>query len=180
MDRYEEKAINDIEEYGCHILNVLEEGANPCFSYSIGIEHTSRQPELIVTGLKQELAQWMVNEYNLRIRDGEIFKPNERYSGFLDGFEVIFKEVEKEYYRDYFGWGHWFYKGESFRVLQLIYPSTSGVWPWDDNAPEDYTWYLPQLYAAAPVNRRQALMSWALWLKDNVCHERDNCFTQIF
>lgn len=29
MDKGEEKALNDIEEYGCHILHVMEEGEYP-------------------------------------------------------------------------------------------------------------------------------------------------------
>ncbi len=110
MDKYEEKALSDIDEYGCHILNVLEDEENPRFSYSIGIEKYTNQPEIIVTGLKQEIAQWMINEYNNRVRAGELFEENKYYEGFLDQFEVTFKKVEKIHYREYFGWGHWLIK----------------------------------------------------------------------
>jgi hypothetical protein len=147
MDNGDEKALKDIEEYGCHILHVMEEAEYPRFSYSIGIEKCTELPELIVTGLKQEIAHWMINEYNNRIKDGEVFEPNNFYEGFLDGIEVTFKEVEKKHYREYFGWGRWLYKNYNFKVLQLIYPSTSGVWPWDKDASEDFTWFIPKLYA---------------------------------
>lgn len=147
MDQYEEKALKDIEEYGCHILHVMEDDEYPGFTYSIGIEKTSGQPEIIVTGLKQEIAHWIANEYNNRVKAGEVFKPDEYYSDFLDGFEVTFKEVEQEHYSEYFGWANWLYNGNNFKVLQLIYPNTSGVWPWDSEAPEDFKWFLPKLYA---------------------------------
>jgi len=147
MDKFEEKALNDINEYGCHILHVMEEDNYPRFTYSIGIEKISNQPEIIITGLKQEIAHWMVNEYNSRVKAGEVFKAGEFYSDFLEGFEVTFREVEKKHYSEYFGWGNWLYKGDDFRVLQLIYPNTSGIWPWDKNAPEDFTWFVPKLYA---------------------------------
>lgn len=147
MDKGEEKALSDIEEYGCHILHVMEEGEHPGFTYSIGIEKSTGQPELIVTGLKKELAHWMINEYNGRVKSGEVFEPNKCYNGFLDGFEITFKEVEKTHNSEYFGWARWLYKGDNFRVLQLIYPSTSGVWPWDPDAPDDFTWFIPRLYA---------------------------------
>ncbi len=147
MDQYEEKALEDIEEYGCHILHVMEEDEYPSFTYSIGIEKISGQPEIMVTGLKQEIAHWIVNEYNIRVKAGEVFKVGEYYSDFLEGFEVTFKEVEQEHYSEYFGWAKWLYKSENFKVLQLIYPNTSGVWPWDPEAPEDFKWFLPKLYA---------------------------------
>jgi hypothetical protein len=146
MDKGEEKALKDIGEYGCHILHVMEDGDHPRFSYSIGIEKTSRQPEIIVTGLKQELAHWIINEYNSRIKKGEIFMPDKFYEGFLDGFKVTFKKVQKTYYDEYFGWAKWLYGGDGFSAVQLIYPSTSGAWPWDNNAPEDFIRFVPKLY----------------------------------
>lgn len=146
MDKDEEKTLKDIEEYGCHVITVLDEGDYPRFTYSVGIQKTTEQPELVVTGLKKELAHWMVNEYCERVKNGEIFESDEMYSGFLEGFDVTFKSVNKEHYKDYFGWDLWLYKGDNFNVLQLVYPSTSGVWPWDKNAPEDYTWFIPKLY----------------------------------
>ena len=147
VDKSEEKALSDIEEYGCHILHVMEESDYPGFTYSIGIERKTGQPEIIVTGLKQEIAHWMINEYNNRIKSGEIFEPDKFYEGFLEGFQVTFKAVEKKHYSEYFGWAKWLYEGDNFRVLQLIYPSTSGLWPWDQSAPEDFTWFIPRLYA---------------------------------
>jgi len=147
MDKSEEKALSDIEEYGCHILHVMEEGEYPRFSYSIGIEKHTGQPEIIVTGLKQELAHWMINEYNNRVKAGEVFKSDKYYQGFLEEFDVTFKEVETNHYPEYFGWGKWLYKGNGFKVLQLIYPSASGLWPWDSEASDDYNWFIPKLYA---------------------------------
>ena len=147
MDKYEEKAISDIEEYGCHILNVLEEENSPGFSYSIGIEKSTTQPELIIVGLRADLAQWMINEYNNRIKNGEIFEARKMYDGFLDDFEITFREVEKKHYKKYFGWANWLYRNDSYKVLQLIYPSTSGVWIWDEEAEEDFKWFQPKLYA---------------------------------
>ena len=145
MDEYEQKAIEDIEEYGCHILHVMEDEENPRFTYSIGIEKSTGKPDLIVYGLKNEVAQWMINEYKTRIRNGDVFVPSKYYSGFLDGFDVAFIEVEKKHYNEHFGWGLWYNKSDNFKMLQLVFPSTSGVWPWDKEAPEDFTWFQPLL-----------------------------------
>lgn len=138
--------MSDIEEYGCHIIHVFEDGDGPRFTYSVGIEKSSKQPELIVTGLKQEVAHWIVNEYNDRVRNGDTFQTDKAYSGFLDGHDVIFKPMSKKHYSEYLGWDLWLYGNRDFRTLQMIWPSTSGVWPWDPDAPADYTWHMPLLY----------------------------------
>lgn len=147
MDPGEEKALEDIDKYGCHILHVFEGEGNPRFTYSIGIEKTTGRPELIVTGLKRELAQSIINEYNRRVRSGETFQVDEYYDGFLGGFQVTLKRMEKKHYREYLGWALWLYQGLDFDVLQLIYPTVEGLWPWDDDAPDDFLWFLPRLYA---------------------------------
>lgn len=146
MDKDEEKALKNIEKNGCHIIHVMEEGGHPCFTYSIGVEKRTGMPEVIITGFDSDMSHFLINEYNSRIIDGETFEPDKFYEDFLDGFEVTFKEVEKKHYSEYFGWGEWLYKGEDFKALQLIWPSTSGQWPWDKKVPKDYKRCLPRLY----------------------------------
>ena len=43
MDEYEQKALDDIEKHGCHVLHVMEEDNYPRFTYSIGIEKNNKQ-----------------------------------------------------------------------------------------------------------------------------------------
>ncbi|AEH88374.1 DUF4262 domain-containing protein [Mesorhizobium opportunistum] len=133
-DPAESKALADVEAYGCHILYVLEEDDNPPFSYSVGIEHNFKAPELIVIGLKPEISQSIINEYCRRVRSGEIFEPGQRASGFVNGFDCQFGTVHVGHYREHFGWDIWFYDGLDFRVMQLIFPTTEGVWPWEVDA----------------------------------------------
>jgi hypothetical protein len=147
MDDYEQKAVNDIEEFGCHVLHVLEEDDLSCFTYSIGISRKTGRPDLVITGLNREIAHWVINEYNERLRNGEQFEVDNYYSGFLEGFEVTFKEVSKEHYKEHFGWGLWYYGNMTFPVLQLVFPSTSGDWPWDQEASQDFKWIQPILSA---------------------------------
>lgn len=138
MDRDEQKALADIEAYGCHIIQVMAEGEAPPFSYSIGITRRLNRPEIVVVGLKEPIAKFVINEYNSRLRKGEAFRPGEFYGGFVQGFDCVFEDVHPRHYRDYFGWALWLYKGNDFRVVQLVYPTTSGIWPWTPGAPEGF------------------------------------------
>ena len=145
MDEADRKALEDIEKYGCHIIHVMAEGELPPFSYTVGIQRSSQAPELIVVGLKQPVAHFVLNEYNRRVRDGERFSDGQFSGGFLEGFDCCFREMDRSNYREYVGWDIWLYGGESFKVLQLVYPNTSGVWPWQSEADDWFKSWQPIL-----------------------------------
>lgn len=146
MDRIMKKVCNDVEEYGCSVLHIFEGNNTPCFTYSIGITEKTGQPEMIVTGLRHDLAHFIVNEYNRRIKEGEQFVEGKYYSDFIGGFDVTFREVDKSTLTNYTCRATEYYGSKNYRVLQMIFPSTSGLWPWDDQAPEAYLWNIPKLY----------------------------------
>ena len=139
------KALRDVEAFGCHVLLISGDEDGPNFCYSIGIEATSQQPDLLILGMRSETAHWIINEYNERVRAGEVFVPNLPYYGFIEGFPVFFSLLGREHYEKYLGWGRWFYGGNTFRAYQMIYPTTSGLWPWSKGAPEGYLWAMPLL-----------------------------------
>jgi hypothetical protein len=145
MDEGDRKILEDIERFGCSVMHVSAEGDLAPFSYSVGITKSSGAPEVVVIGLKQPIAHFIVNEYNQRVREGEQFLPGHRYSGFIEGFEVLAVPVGHEHYREHFGYDLWLYKGSSFEVLQLVYPNTSGVWPWQEEADEWFRRWQPLL-----------------------------------
>ncbi len=148
-------ALANIDKFGCHVLHVAEDDTGPCFTYSIGIERTAHQPDIVITGLPAETTHWIINEYNKRVAAGEEFQPNQLYDGFLDGFQVIFQSVAKAHYEDYFGWGRWLYNGNNFRVYQMIWPTTANQWPWQDNAPQQYREAQPVLSTSEPPDLLQ-------------------------
>lgn len=154
MNAGEKKALADIEEYGCHVIHVLEDDEGPPFSYSVGVQRASGAPEVMVIGLKQPIAHFVVNEYNSRVRAGERFTSGVRYDGFLEGFPVEFVLVGAEYFDEYLGWNKWLYGGVSFEVLQLIYPTTDGVWPWESDASE---WFRERQPILGTANRGSGL-----------------------
>jgi hypothetical protein len=96
----------------------MENEHGPSFSYSIGIQQCLNKPDLIIQGLNHEIAQAIINDYNLRLKNGEEFVPGKFYNNFLDGFKVCFVDVDAKFYDDYFGWGKWLYKDTGFKVLR--------------------------------------------------------------
>ncbi|MEG3156300.1 DUF4262 domain-containing protein [Lysobacter zhanggongensis] len=139
MEEYERNILAHIKEHGCSVTSVLDpDGDQPAFSYSIGVAQSSDAPELIVVGLDSKIGHWLVNEYNRRVKAGERFSPGVLYLGFLEGFAVQFGHVARHYRSEYMRSACWLHGGPNFEALQLIWPNTSGIWPWD---PEADDWF---------------------------------------
>ena len=153
MDEQEKKALQNIEEYGNHVISVMEGDGYPRFTYSIGINKTQFKPDIIILGLKPELAHSIANNYRDRLLSGEIIKPGKYYSDFIGNFDVVFEKVACKYYKDYFGWARWLHEGDDFEMLQLIWPTTNGVWPWDDDTSEYYNWAQPVLNESGVLDK---------------------------
>ena len=147
-DPREAKALADIARYGCHVIHVAAESDLPPFSYSVGIWKSSAKPEVVVIGLKQNLAHFVVNEYNRRVRDGEVFVPGLLYPEFVERFQITFEKVDQRFYAEYLGWNLWLYAGPDFEVLQLVYPTTTGAWPWQPSASDWFRTWQPILTMA--------------------------------
>lgn len=127
----DKRVADDIREYGCHVISVFDpEEKQPNFSYSIGIQKMTGAPEAIVLGVRSDLGHFMVNEYNQKVRAGAKFERGVLYSGFLEGFSIYVEPVKASRLHDYTLGCYRYYDGEPFSTVQLIYPTTSGVWPW--------------------------------------------------
>ncbi len=57
LEADERKLVDDIEKYGCHVVHVKPQQPIPGWTYTIGLYETLQQPELIVVGMKQDLAK---------------------------------------------------------------------------------------------------------------------------
>jgi len=145
MDEQDHQALNDIEEHGCHVLNVMEGEGEPSFTYSIGINKVQNKPDVVILGLKTELAHSMVNNYKDRLLKGENFETGKYYSDFLGDFKVCFVKVAKKHFEEYFGWGLWLHNGDNFEMLQMVWPTKDGVWPWHEEKSDLYKWAQPVL-----------------------------------
>lgn len=131
------RVADNIKHHGCHIVGVFDpEERHPPFSYSIGIQETTGGPEAIVVGLSHQLGASMINEYMRQLRAGMQFARGTLYAGFLEGFEIYVEPAKGARLSEYTLGCDRYYKGEKYAVVQLVWPSTDGVWPWQRSASE--------------------------------------------
>jgi len=132
------KLFDNIEKYDCHIISVAkavgEEGPN--FSYSIGLAKSLGAPEMLIIGLDSKLSAAMINGYRDDVKAGREFVPGNFYSDFLDGFDVLLIEANQQARKEYAIWADWYHERIEFPLIRCIWPTTSGFWPWDNEASE--------------------------------------------
>jgi uncharacterized protein DUF4262/uncharacterized protein DUF4265 len=146
----EEKCIEDVERYDLHVMKIQGDDEWPEFTYSVGLYQRFGLPEVIIVGLRRDLAHPILNELAARARSGYRYKAGDRVAGLIEGFDMEFRPIAKAQIEPHFGWARWFYDFEPFPVLQLVFPTTAGVWPWDPNASE-YMRKTQPLLETAPV-----------------------------
>lgn len=72
----------------------------------------------------------------------------------LDDFECYFIEVDKANYDRYVNLDLWLYQGNNFPLLQCVYPTTKGIYPWEDAWPANIKKLQPLL---GPINKPNQL-----------------------
>jgi hypothetical protein len=148
----DKRVADNIDEYGCHVISVFDpEETEPSFSYSVGIQESSAVPEAIVIGLRPNLSGFMINEYNRQVRAGTRFQRGVLYPGFIEGFEVYIEPVRlKRRLAEYTLGCDRYYGDKAYAVVQIVWPSTAGVWPWQKTASEWFVNNQPMLGRARP------------------------------
>ena len=145
------RVASNVQEHGCHVVSVFHpEKKHPDFTYSIGIQETSGVPEAIVVGLSSKLGGFIINEYNRQVRAGKRFRRGRPYEGFLEGFSVYIEPARPKALGEYTIGCDRYYKEKAFSVVQIVWPSTSGVWPWQREASKWFKTNQPMLGRARP------------------------------
>jgi hypothetical protein len=121
----------DVASYGWHIIHVSADADGPGWSYSIGLYRTFTHPEFLVFGLPADRAQHIINDLGTRIKAGARYVDGASDSDVLASYSVRFVLVPRAAYRAHFGIGVWFYRSESFPVLQVVWPDRAAVFPWE-------------------------------------------------
>jgi len=133
------------EEYGMAIVEVAGDEEGAPYSFSVGAWHRYRVPEAVVIGMPAGLAARMLHAYLDRALDGETVVLGRVYEDFYDGVPVVFERVARGHYFEYFGSAFLLYRRGDFSALQLLVPTSDGIWPWSPDAPAGFAAWQPVL-----------------------------------
>jgi len=133
QDEHDRCIFADIERVGWSVLLIHDDEGRgtPDFAYSVGLWHTFRHPEILVSGTKPQTAGQLINTIGGLVKVArQSFRPGLRYTGVVV-LPVQFVAVEPRHYPEYVGYARWLYGGAEFPLLQMVYPDEDGLFPWE-------------------------------------------------
>jgi hypothetical protein len=68
------------------------------------------------------------------IQSGEPLNLTAATDALIEGYSCHFVEVSRSSYKDYVGFGRWYYEGDEFPLYQILWPNRQGQFPWQPEA----------------------------------------------
>ena len=69
----DEKLVADVKKYGWHVVKILEKDETPGWAFSVGLYKNFNHPEIVVFGLNDEVAHFLINAIGDLVRAGNRF-----------------------------------------------------------------------------------------------------------
>lgn len=130
LDKEEQNFVSNIMKNGWFGTHVSAESEGPGFSFTTGFWVNLKFPEVIVFSLKAQTAHDLFWHMFREAKAGKppiIGKPAPEI---LEDSDVFLFPVAKTQYEAHLGWSRWFYSGDDFPCLQLVWPDDKGIFPW--------------------------------------------------
>ncbi|HEX8480318.1 MAG TPA: DUF4262 domain-containing protein [Allosphingosinicella sp.] len=131
LDPDEHDFVAVIREHGWFATHVREEEDLAAFSYTTGFWLEFRLPEIVLFGLTRATRHDILWDVFRDLQGGIRWPEAERVSGVVGNADVAFFPVAARHYPEHLGWCRWFYGGDDFPCLQLVWPDRVGLFPWE-------------------------------------------------
>ena len=119
-----------IETSGWTKIAIGSDGVSPGFIYTIGLHANKNHPEIIAFGIAHEHAASIIDSVVDEINKQPIV-PFKKYDEIVMGLNVCFVPVDSKHDGEYTLLDDWYYKGDGYPTLQLVWPDTEGHFPWE-------------------------------------------------
>jgi hypothetical protein len=137
-DGFERGILENVRDHGWSVVLIPEDQEGPGFAFTVGLEHSFDHPELVMIGQKLENMHGIINAAGERIRGGDIVQTGVPTDNVLEGYDAVFLEIDQTHFPEWLGTARWFYGGDNFRALQLVYPDRLSRFPWDAGVHPDF------------------------------------------
>jgi hypothetical protein len=132
LDPAEQAFVGAIREHGWFRTNVLAEDRNPGFSFSTGFWVSLQQPEILIFSTRSDIAHDVFWDLYRTVARGEALRVGSPTDQVFANLPACLFPVSKRHYAKLLGWSRWFYGGDEFPCLQIVWPDPAGLFPWQD------------------------------------------------
>ena len=130
LDEKERDFTNNIRKHGWTAMHVFGDEERPGFSYTTEFQCNLDQPEIMTFAMKQDNAQdFFWSAWHFLKNGGELLPAHFTRDLSEQGRMALFT-VAKRHYAEHLGWSRWFYAGDNFGCIQLVWPDRNDVFPW--------------------------------------------------
>jgi len=130
LDEHETKFVACIREHGWFHTCVFQDESGPGFSYTTGFWLNVNFPELITFSLSQEIAHDTFWHIYRELKAGQSFAIRQPVENVFEQLKAAFLPVSQQRFKDHLGWSRWFYGGDGFECVQLVWPDRDEKFPW--------------------------------------------------
>ena len=145
LDEHERGFVEAIREHGWFRTDVMADAEGPGFSYTTGLWQGLQHPELIVFGLNGQTAHEIFWDVFRSIEAGEALPIGRPVADVFGNALAYVLPVAEKYHAEYLGWSRWFYRGDGFPCVQIIWPDPEGRFPWNADFDPELKGFQPDL-----------------------------------
>ena len=153
LDEHEQNFVAKVREFGWLATQVAGDKQGPEFSYTSGLWLKFAFPEIVLFGLARQVAHDTFWHIYRELEAVKRFAIGTREDAIFENVPAVLLPVSTQHYRDHLGWSRWFYGNDDFQCLQLIFPDSSGLFPWE-GASEGFCALQPDLTSGNWSGRR--------------------------
>jgi hypothetical protein len=131
LDHAERSFVGGIRQHGWFDTAATAEEGKPGFSFTTGFALSTGQPELIIFSTDSEVAHEMFWVLFRRAKSGRPLPIGQRTADVFSNLPAYAFLVAQRHHANYLGWSRWFYRGDEFNCLQIVWPDRAGLFPWE-------------------------------------------------
>lgn len=131
LDEHELSFVSKVKEHGWARTSVVGDDEGPGFSFTTGIWVNESQPELLMFSMKDDIVRDVFWDLSRSAKKCVALPVGVRTDAAFAILPAYLFPVAKKHYANYLGWSRWFYGGDDFPCLHVVWPDRDGVFPWE-------------------------------------------------
>lgn len=131
LNEADQSFLANVREHGWFRTSVFGDDEGPGFSYTTGFWLSARHPELIIFSINHDTAHDMFWNLFRCATSGEPLPIGKRTNAIFTNLAAYAFPVAQQHYADFLCQSRWFYRGDNFPCLQIVWPDRAGLFPWE-------------------------------------------------